>query len=163
MKESYKNNKAWITALLYVLVGVLFIVFKAEMLNILLTVVGALFIIQGIFSVANKDSVSGVFNIVIGLVILLGGWLFLDIVLLVFGILLAVKGAIDLLASLSSKNFRTIATAGVTLLVGVLLILAKWVLCSILDIILIILGVLFIIDGITALLGLNSKGKGKKK
>ncbi len=167
MKDFYKNNKAWITALIYVLIGVFFIIFKMGMLDILLRVVGILFIIQGVIALASKDYVSGIINTVIGLTIFIISFTNLIwYVLIIFGILLVIKGLIDLISSLSQKDFRTIATACVTIVLGILLILTQTALVSILafliDVVFIIIGVLFIIDGITALLGLNSKNKGKK-
>ena len=77
----------------------MFIAFRGEVLNWLLTVVGILFVVQGILSVANKDVTNGIISMLIGVVIILGGWLFIDIVMIVFGILIIVKGLGDLFNS----------------------------------------------------------------
>ena len=86
-KKQFKfSNNSLLNALLYIAVGILFCVFRSSMLNILMTVVGVLFIVYGIVSIVNKDTVTGVVSIAIGAIIILGGWLFVEIILIIFGI-----------------------------------------------------------------------------
>lgn len=109
-----------------------------------------LFIVFGVIDVLNKNLTSGVVSIAIGIVLILGGWLFVEIVLIVFGVLIAVKGVIALLDAVKAKNVANILVAVVTVAVGVMLIISKWVM---LDWFFIALGVIFIINGALALFG----------
>ena len=147
-----KSNSNIMSALMYIILGVLFCVFKAGVLNWLMTIAGALFIVFGVLDLVKGSTTSGVINIAIGAVILLGGWFFLEVVLLVFGILLAVKGTIALINALKAlnKSIFDIIFSALTIAVGIMLIASKW---ALIDWFFIIMGVLFIVDGVLELLG----------
>ena len=83
--SSKKVSNGVVYALLYIVLGVLFIVFKSGMLNWLMTIAGIVFIALGIFDIIKKRLTQGIIETVIGVVIIVGGWLFVEIVLLVFG------------------------------------------------------------------------------
>ena len=148
--SSKKVSNGVVYALLYIVLGVLFIVFKSGMLNWLMTIAGIVFIALGIFDIIKKRLTQGIIETVIGVVIIVGGWLFVEIVLLVFGALLIVKGVTDLIKACQSKSkdFSKILCAVITAIVGILLVVAKW--CT-LDWFFIVLGAVFIIDGLFAL------------
>ena len=97
MAKAKKSTNNLLNAVLYIAIGVLFCIFKASVLNWLMTIVGIFFIVEGILSIINKDVTSGVVAIVIGVVLILGGWLFIQVVLIVFGILVVIKGILDLI------------------------------------------------------------------
>ena len=60
------------------------------------------------------------FALVIGLILILGGWLFLQFILIVFGILIIVKGVLDLLEAVKRKhNLVPLLFAILTLAAGV--------------------------------------------
>lgn len=147
-KKYVGNNVVY--ALLYILIGVLFIVFKNSILGWLMTIAGVVFIALGVLDILHKNITLGVIEAVIGIVIILGGWLFVEIVLIIFGALLIVKGATDLIKQLQGrKNAVKIIVAVLTIAVGILLIVSKWVA---LEWFFIVLGVMFIINGSFALL-----------
>ena len=148
--SSKKVSNGVVYALLYIVLGVLFIVFKSGMLNWLMTIAGIVFIALGIFDIIKKRLTQGIIETVIGVVIIVGGWLFVEIVLLVFGVLLILKGVTDLIKACQSKSkdFSKILCAVITAIVGILLVVAKWVT---LDWFFIVLGAVFIIDGLFAL------------
>ena len=148
MAKKKNSNAAQITALLYIVIGALFIIFKAGVLNWLMTAVGVLFIVNGIIDITKERTVNDIVNIAIGAVIILGGWTFVEIVLIVFGVLLALKGLLDLFAALKAKKLFPILSSILTIVAGVLLVLGKWVM---LDWFFIALGVLLVIDGLVAL------------
>ena len=151
MAKSKKLDKNLTNAVLYLLVGVLFCLFRSSVLGWLLTAVGVLFIVQGVLSLLQKDMAGGIVGLVIGLLVILGGWLFVEIVMVLFGVLVIVKGVTSLMDALKRKNnTMPILMAGVTLFVGILLIVSRW---AMLDWFFVILGVIFIINGVLALLG----------
>ena len=148
-----KNSGSNLTsALMYIILGALFIVFKAGVLNWLMTAAGVLFIVFGVLDLIKGATTSGVINVAIGIVILLGGWFFLEVVLLVFGILLAVKGTIALLNSLKAlnKSFFDILFSALTVIVGFMLIASKW---AVVDWFFVVMGAMFVVDGVLALFG----------
>lgn len=146
-----KVSNSVMYAVLYILIGVLFIVFKSSMLNWLMTIAGIVFIALGIYDIIKKNMTNGIIEAVIGVVILLGGWLFVEVVLIIFGALLCVKGVSDLIAAFQgSRNVMNIIVAILTLVVGILLIVSKWVM---LDWFFIVLGGVFIVEGGLQLLG----------
>ena len=150
-KTKNKGNNALLTAALYLLVGLLFCIFKAGVLNWLFTIVGVLFVVQGVLSILAKDTVSGAISLVIGLVLLVGGWTIVEIILIVFGILMLVKGVLSLFTLLRGKpSAMQLLTAAGTILIGILLIVSRWV---VFDWFFIVMGVFFIVDGVIALLG----------
>ena len=151
MATSKKVTNGTVYALLYIILGVLFIVFKSGMLNWLMTIAGIVFIALGIYDIIKKNLNQGIIEAVIGVVIIVGGWLFVELVLIVFGAMLIIKGVMDLIAAFraKSKSVSRIICSIITLVVGILLILAKWVA---LDWFFIVLGAVFIIDGLFALL-----------
>lgn len=135
-----------IDAIAYILIGILFCILRSSVINWLLTIVGVVFIALGIYDIIKNKTNSGIIAIVIGLVIILGGWLFVEVVLIIFGVLLFIKGAFELVSTISSKvNIMEIIYASVTALIGVMLIISKW---ALLDWFFVVLGIIFIIDGI---------------
>lgn len=147
-----KNNV--LTCLLYAVIGLLLIIMKGGSLNVLMTIVGVLFIAVGIVdAIQNKDLVKGLAEIVIGVLVIVFGWLVADIVLLVFGVLLVVKGAAELLQTYKG-GLSAILSPLVTIIVGILLIVAKW---ALMDVMCIIAGIVFLIDAALALFGKKLK------
>ncbi len=146
-KKYYGNNVVY--ALLYILVGVLFIVFKNSILNWLMTIVGVVFIALGVIDIIHNRYTNGIIEAVIGIVIILGGWLFIEIILIVLGALLIVQGVVDFVKQLQGhKNALKIIVAVITIALGVLLIVSKWL---VVDWFFIVVGVVFILDGAFAL------------
>lgn len=137
-------------ALLYVVIGILFIVFKSQMLGWAMTVAGILFIISGIVSLFQGMTFSGIVSIALGAIILLGGWLFVEIVLIVFGVLLAVRGMVALFGAMKPFRLWDVVVAILTVVLGVMMVVSKWV---VLDWFYILIGVIFLVNGAIALVG----------
>ncbi len=149
-KSSSKVTNNMVYALLYVIVGILFIVFKSGMLNWLMTIIGVVFIALGVYDIIKKKITNGIIEAAIGVVVIVGGWVFVEIVLIVFGALLIVKGVTDLISLFKgSKNVVSIIVAILTIALGVLLIVSKWVA---LDWMFIVIGIVFIVEGAFSLL-----------
>ena len=148
--KSKKNNGDLFMALLYIVLGILFIVFRGGMLNWMMTIAGILFIVVGAVSLFTGDVIGGIIAIAIGILILVGGWLFVELVLLILGILLAIRGLVGLVASCKPFSMIGVLFSILTVAVGVLLIVAHWV---VLDWFFIVIGALLIVSGIFELAG----------
>ena len=137
-----------LNAILYIVVGVLFIIFRGQTLNWLLTITGVMFIALGIFDVFCGDIPSGIICLAIGLIIILGGWLFVEIALIVFGVLFIVKGVVELRAFLKPFSLLGVIFSCLTIALGVLLVVSKWV---VLDWYFILIGVFYVVSGVVGI------------
>ena len=87
-----KMSNNFFMAILYVVVGALLCIFKAEVLSWVMTAAGVLFIVAGVLDVFKyKNTKGGIVNIAIGVVILVAGWLVLELALIIFGVLILLK------------------------------------------------------------------------
>lgn len=143
-----------ITCAMYAVIGLLLLILKAGSLGILMTIIGVLLIVGGVVDIlGGKDLVKGLVQIAIGVIVIVLGWLIADLVLLIFGILLIVKGAVDLYNNFKA-GFAAMLSPIVTVVIGILLVVSKW---ALLDLICIIAGIVFIVDGVLALFGKSLK------
>ncbi|MBQ9773573.1 MAG: DUF308 domain-containing protein [Clostridia bacterium] len=144
-----KTDSGLFSSILYILIGILVIIFRAETLNWAMTIAGIFFLISGILELVKKNWVGGGVSIVIGIAILVLGWLAATIVLLVLGILIAVKGIVALIDAFRKKNTKVLDLIFPILTVVVGLVLAFG---NGLDILLIIGGALLVADGALGLI-----------
>lgn len=151
---SKKIDKNLSSAILYIIVGVLLIIFKSAVVDWAMFVVGAIFIVSGVLDVLKKNYTGGGVSLIIGLVIILLGALLKDIVLIVLGILIAVKGVFALIEALKKKKLDIveIVFTSLTIVTGILLAFGDG-----LDILLVIGGVLLAVDGVVGLLAALKK------
>ena len=147
-KKNFDTNL--FVSILYVALGLLLVIFPGDALNWAMTLAGVFFIISGILELVKKNWFGGAISLIIGIVILALGWTLIDIVLLVLGILIAVKGLIALVNALKKrkKNALSIVFAILTVVVGLILAFG-----NALTVMTVIAGVLLVING---LLGLAS-------
>ena len=151
-----KSDSAVASALLYVILGVLLIVFKSQTLGWAMTIAGAVFIISGVLDLVKGNVAGGAVSLIIGIAILVLGWTAVTIVLLVLGILMAVKGLVSLIQALKrkKKNVLAIIFALLTIIAGGLIIFGYA--SAIIDTVLLVAGILLVVDGV---LGLASAAK----
>ena len=146
-----KNNSEQFTSILYIIIGLLLVIFKGETLNWAMTIAGAFFIISGALDIIKKKNYTGGgISLVIGIAIIVLGWLMAKIVLLVLGILIAVKGIVALVEIFKSSkpNALDIVFPALTVVVGLALAFG-----NALNPIIVITGILLAIDGALGLVG----------
>ena len=151
-RKNQSSSDAIIMAILYIVIGILFIAFRSALLNWMLTVAGILAIAYGIYLIIKKNLVPGIIFVVVGILLILGGWFFLTVALIIFGVLLIVYGAKDLSELLQAKGKTPVfpvIVACLTIIAGILLVVSKW---AFLDWFFIVIGALLIVDGILALI-----------
>ena len=149
-----KSFSGIFSALLYLALGILLVIFKTETINWAMTIAGIVFIVSGILEVIKKEWAGGGISLVIGIVILILGKLIKDVVILVLGILIAVKGLVSLIDEFkrSKKSVLGITFAILTILVGIALAFGNG-----LDIMLLVCGIVLIVDGILGLVAAITK------
>lgn len=145
-----KSQSELVSSLLYIIIGVLLVIFRSQTLGWAMTIAGIFFIVSGILDLVRLNFVGGAVSLIIGIAILVLGWLAATIVLLVLGILIAIKGLIALVDVLRKKKKTVLEVLFpiFSIVVGLALAFGNG-----LDIMIIITGVLLIVDGAIGVLG----------
>ena len=91
-----KRGNGLATAVTLMLVGILFLIFKSDIISITMSLIAAVLIIMGVFSIVRKNVVSGVIKIVLGGLVLAAGWLVVEVALYIFAAILLIAGLVDL-------------------------------------------------------------------
>lgn len=145
-----KKHSELVSSLLYLLIGALLVIFQDRTIGWAMTVMGALFIVFGILDLVRSNWGGGAVSLIIGIAILVLGWVVTEIVLLVFGVLIALKGVIALIDALraSKKDVLDIVFSILTIVIGLMLAFGNG-----LNVLIIIAGVMLMFNGILGLLG----------
>lgn len=143
-----KKNRELFSALLYIVVGLLLVFSPSNALQIAMTIAGVVFIVTGILDLVKKNWAGGAISLVIGVAVILLGWFLLKIVLLVLGILIALKGVVALINELKSKKVTVLGILfpALTILVGLMLAFGNS-----LNVLIIISGVILAVNGVLGL------------
>lgn len=149
-----KTNSELFSSLLYIIIGLLLVIFRSQTLGWAMTIAGVIFVVAGVLELLKKNWTGGAVSLIIGIAILVLGWVAAQIVLLVLGILIAVKGIVALIDVLKKKkkNALDIVFPVLTIVVGVMLAFGNG-----LDIMIIIVGILLAIDGAIGLVNALKK------
>ena len=156
-KTDFKNPEL-LSSVILALVGLLLVIFRTSVLQWAMTAVGAVFVVFGVLDLLKKNWLNGGLSIVIGAAIIAFGWALTEIVLIVLGVLIALKSLISLYEVLNKKkkNASEIIYAAAGVILGVLLAFGNLVSALVL-----VAGILFIIDGAIGIFGELSKSKKK--
>ena len=151
-----KLNSELITSLLFILIGVLLVIFRDRTLGLVMTVAGAIFLISGVLELLKNNWTGGAVSLIIGLSIIVFGWILTGIVILIFGILIALKGLVALIEELRKfkKNALDITFAVLTIVIGLLLAFGE-----LLSIMIAIAGVMLMFNGIVRLISAATKNE----
>lgn len=148
------NDKATLmTALVYIVLGALFIIFRTQLITWLMIAAGIVLIAAGVWEIIKKDLVTGIVLIAVGVLFLLGIIeAITGIVLLILGVVLVAKGVLDLVNAFKASRVSvlSVVSAVITIAIGVLLIVSNW---KLVDWVLIVVGAIMIVDGILIFFG----------
>lgn len=144
-----KTNSELFSSILYIIIGALLIIFRSQTLNWAMTIAGIFFVISGALDMVKKNYSGGAVSLIIGIAILVLGWVATAIVLLVLGIMIAIKGIVALIDVFKKNkpNALDIVFPVLTIVVGVALAFGNG-----LDIVIIVTGALLAIDGVLGLI-----------
>ncbi len=159
-------TSALISALMTLALGILFVILKAEVIGIAITVIGIALIVVAIIDLVKRNFVSAVIKAVLGILVLVIGWTVLDIALLIIGIVLLVYGILELVKRIFGKKGKNqkfwqkllgFVQPIFCIVASILLITNSG---QVLDWAIIIPGIFFIIDGVLGIINaLSSKKK----
>lgn len=107
-----KVSEKIISAILTLVLGILFIVLKGQVVSIAMTILGVLLIVLGIMNLTTKLVAPGVVKIVVGALVILFGWVLVSAALYILAALLLIFGILQLYAQikLNTKGARIIDT-----------------------------------------------------
>ncbi len=152
-----KLNK-YLSSAIMIAIGLLLIILRRGVVEILLTALGVFLIVMGILdAVQRKDVTRCVIKCVIGAVTILLGWLVVEVMLYILGALLVIVGVLWIvkLVQRHTKGENVIATImeylvpSLYILVGVCLFFNQ---SAFMDVMFIIAGVIVLVDGIVQLI-----------
>ena len=103
------NSARLLSAVLTILVGVLFLLWKGAVVSVAMTVIGVLLIVSAIMSLVRKNYTACVISAVFGALIIGFGWLFLSVALYVLAAILLIYGIL-LLIEIAKRGFRRMGT-----------------------------------------------------
>lgn len=149
-KQMYSNI---VSALAYILLGIMFCIWKDAVLKWIMLIFGVLLIVKGTVDVLARFVTVGAIEIAIGVLTIIFGFTAVQVALIVFGILIAVYGFSGLLNG-GYKNLFTLIVCGLTIAGGILLACNS---SGAIQWLFIVVGVMFIVDGVLALLGKKVK------
>lgn len=144
------NNKLF-RALMYIVLGVLFIALKGEVISIAMTAIAFYLIVSGILALSKRMTTTGVINLVFGLIVLFFGWVFVSVAVYVIAALLLIYGILQLInvSKLRIKGYKKYIEPTLNIIIGLCFLLN---LGGTINWIFYLLGILFIIEGILTLL-----------
>ena len=153
-KTNSKSNSELFASMLYVIIGVLLIVFRSQTLGWAMTISGIVFIISGLLDLFKKNWTGGAVSLIIGLAVIILGWTATQIVLLVLGILISIKGIVALIDALraNNKSILGILFPILSIVTGLMLAFGNG-----LDIMIVVVGILLAIDGVVGLINAMKK------
>ncbi len=145
--KKFLDNRT-VAALLCIIVGVLFCIFKARILNWILTAVGVVFVAYAIYFLVQKNYTNAVILGVVGVLLILGGWLFIKVAMTIIGIIMAVAGICSLFPAVRAKDVKSVVVSAATAVIGIMLIVSGW---TVADWAFIVSGIILIADGFLSL------------
>ena len=145
-----KSKSELISALLYFVIGILLVVFQSRTIGWMMTIAGVFFVVCGVLDVIKTNWGSGAVSLIIGITILVLGWLVTEIVLLVLGILIAIKGVVALVNAItaSRKNVLNVVFAILTIVIGAMLAFGNG-----LNVLIVIAGAMLIFNAVVGIVG----------
>lgn len=149
-------NAGIIFPIAYLTLGILFLILRSTALDWLFTIIGVMLIARGVLNLTGiifirsrgYRQIIDVIYIASGLLLILGGWLFVNIILVVFGVLLVFYSIYTLKFAILNKSSHQLIQVVLTFVIGILFIVST---SEMIDTIFIIIGVIFMVKGIIGL------------
>lgn len=103
MKDGKRNN-ALIAALVTIVLGILFLIFKGDVIQIALTIVGAVMIIMSFVDFKNRQTLQGVVKLILGVCVIVFGWIFVNIALYIIAGVLLLLGITQIVSAIRNNS-----------------------------------------------------------
>lgn len=135
-----------ITPAVYLIVGILLCIFKADVLRWCIIGFGVVNIFMAINPLMCKMYVDGFIRLLIGVFIIVFGALILKVAIIIFGVFMLYNGVRSLFLYFS-KKIKAVSVVGaiINILLGIILIACNWL---VYDWLFIAIGIMFILNGL---------------
>ena len=155
-KKISNKDSGLLASILYIVLGALLLIFRADAIGLAMTIAGIFFVIIGVLELVRRNFFGGAVSLLIGILIIVLGWKIAEIVFLVLGILLAIKGIIALFDALKAKKGKILRVlfALLTVICGLVFVFAFG---ELVDILVIVGGIMILVDGIVGLIAALKK------
>ena len=152
-KKSKTVANALIYALLYIVVGILFCIYKGAVARWIVIAIGVLLIVQGVLDMVNRRLVQGILEAAIGVLAIVFAAAIAAWAIIILGVILLLWAVLRLFDSTIKGPLTLLYIVGAIVL-GVLMIVQPFTAA---DWFFILLGVLLIIEGILCLIPASAK------
>ncbi len=142
-----------ISAAALIVVGILMCIFKQQVIQWLMLILGIMLIVKGVLDFMSGLTVTGGVEIVLGILTLVFGFMAVQIAIIVLGIILALYGVSGLMYG-GYRNLFTLVYCIVLIVGGVMLACNS---SAAIDGIFIAVGVILIVEGVLSLFGKRIK------
>lgn len=150
-KFSISNNL--IMAIAMIALGILFIIMKAGVISIAMTVFGVALLVVAVIDLLNKDWVPCVIKAVLGIAVIVFGWALVDIARYILAGVLLIYGVLQVIDTVKKlKQNKTLLSKLLVLVEPVVIVAIAIFLFFNVDILFIIAGIFFLIEGVLALI-----------
>lgn len=152
-----KKSEKLIMTILTIVLGILFIVFKNDIIGITMTVLGIALIVSAVVDLVNKEIVPCVIKAVVGVVVIVFGWTLMSAALYIMAALLLIYGILNLYQTIKNRHLFIDTTSKVLkcvepvlcIVIGLCLLFNQG---GTIEWVFILSGVFFIVEGIISLL-----------
>ena len=147
-----KKKEELFSALAIIGLGVLFIVLKANLIEIFLTIAGVALIVYGVVDLIQKSFPTAIVKGIVGVLIIVCGWLLVKAALYILSALLLIYGILTIYDRVKHKvcadsRWHTVliyAMPGLCILIGALLLFNQG---NTVDWVFVVVGILTVIEG----------------
>ncbi len=147
-----KKSERIISALVAMVVGILFVILKDDFIGILMTIVGLSLIVLGVVDIIHQIFSQAIIKIISGIVLMIAGWVVVEAVLYILSGILLIFGTLCLYDKIKRRvrcegiwlNLLEYATPAICIAIGGLLLLQGE---SLRNIICIVSGLLAVVEG----------------
>ena len=166
MSQQKKEKSLFQNKILYGIVlffiGILLCIYKLALIKAVIVTAGAVLAVMGVLEIIAKNTVSGIMKLVGGALMIIFSLLFIEVALIIVGVFLLLSGIFKFrnayeVQKHTDKFFnklRVMLPSIITIIVGVLFIIARWCLA---DAICFVLGIFLIIDGLAFVFEIEQK------
>ena len=154
-----KNSSYLVSAAVKLALGILFVILKAEVVGICITLLGVALLVMGILDLVHSDIAGGIVKIVLAAAVTLIGWLLLEVALIVLGIVLLINSIIDIvkiiITAVQNKGVNILAVVlgliepALALVASIFLITSRG---TAIEWAVIIAGIILIVNGVVGIL-----------
>lgn len=158
-----RKASQFLSAVMTLALGILFLVLKTEVIGIAITVLGVALLITALLDLIKLSIITGIIKALLGVAVLVIGWLLIDIAILILGIVLLVYGVVNFFKAVFGKNKGKLWRKIISIIEPILCVIGAIFLItsggSAIEWAVIVAGVILVIDGILALVGALGSSK----